>query len=408
MRVEQKNSIVLILLIVVATVCIRLPSTSTDAPVCYSLPSEIHPPSYTLTETGVSLTWTSRWSTTPQSVTNETEIAGDHLILNATFPDALNMTKIKMSLLDGVHEIISNGNSVTLDTYLLGHNSTVEISVIGNTSGSTELSYRWHNVTLSNFFAPRVKIDAIQAIGEACYNITWTSHDQNEDDVNYYQVWISADGGSTYQLIGANLTETNFLWDSTGFLRTEYYIKIRAFSLDFTFNNHCGVDDPPSSYWPGDYGDSQPEEVLAGDVTTGPFPGWYQVNLDHPMDITYLEFSTGNTIVWIPTIQGWLIYYVDYSVNLNGSVWTSGRYYPRSNNSIVVNIDGLSVGVYEFEIAFGSIFDSVLVRVIANQEAMLIRFGAIGVSIGSSFVILMVVVLTLKSRREYHAQIANS
>jgi len=406
-RVVKQNSVALILLIIVATSFAQLSSTSTDLPVYCSFPSEIPSPSNTLAETDVALTWTSRWSATPQAVTNETEIVGEHIVLNATFAEDLNVTWTKMSLLDGIHEIISDGNSVILDTYLLGHNSTVEISVTGNTSGNTELSYSWHNITLSNFFAPRVNIDAIEDINGECYNITWTSFDQNEDDVNYYQVWISADGGLAYQLIGANLNKTHFLWDSTGFLRTEYYIKIRAFSLDFTFNNLCSVDNPPSSYWPGDYGDSQPIEVLMGDVTTGPNPGWFQVSLDHPADITYLEFSTGNTIVWTPIVDGWLIYYIEYNVNLNDSIWTSGRYYLGLNESVVVNIDGLSVGLYEFEIVFGSISDSVLVRVIESQLGMLIHFGAIGVSIGSSFVILIVVILTLRLRREYYAHGTN-
>jgi len=49
----------------------------------------------------ISLTWTSRWSPNPQEVHDDLEIVGDHIVLNATFNDELNITRTDIELLDG-------------------------------------------------------------------------------------------------------------------------------------------------------------------------------------------------------------------------------------------------------------------------------------------------------------------
>lgn len=52
-------------------------------------------------ESDLDLTWTSRWQTSPQMVVNDTELVGDHVVLNATFPHSLNVTRCTMTISNG-------------------------------------------------------------------------------------------------------------------------------------------------------------------------------------------------------------------------------------------------------------------------------------------------------------------
>ena len=47
------------------------------------------------------LTWTSRWQSSRLAVINDTELVGDHVVLNATFPESLNVTHCTMTVENG-------------------------------------------------------------------------------------------------------------------------------------------------------------------------------------------------------------------------------------------------------------------------------------------------------------------
>ncbi|MHA1770590.1 MAG: right-handed parallel beta-helix repeat-containing protein [Candidatus Thorarchaeota archaeon] len=64
-------------------------------------------------------------------------------------------------------------------------------------------------------------------------------------------------------------------------------------------------------------------------------------SLDSPEDFTIYYGSIGNTIVWTPTD----LYPESYTVALNGTTIASGDW---SGAKIVVNVDGLDVGVHQF------------------------------------------------------------
>jgi hypothetical protein len=185
------------------------------------------------------------------------------------------------------------GNTFTVDTYYLLANQSYSVLVDSDTGTNLRYSLEIPNIFLGNFFAPVVTVNAPIDLGSNTFNFTWSSTDQNADDVHYYSVWISGDGGVSYQVIARNLTDTYYVWDSSGFLeRDNYRVRIRAFSVDFSNvldllpeDDPDGVYDTPlaavddqANYWPGDFADGYSGEFSAGDVpppeptTTTPEP----------------------------------------------------------------------------------------------------------------------------------------
>ncbi len=485
--------------------------------------SQVAENEHVLAEEGLSLTWTSRWSPTPQSVANESEIVGDHVFINATFPESMNVTRTEISLLDGftfattrplvdgwsggifpsgidpdlydwiqitglkqgwpisfsmdfnngdsdlyawpsdipmssrtnannvlsmasndkpekdniiwtsdcetmdigcynydntpgnwtlnliagyLTETSTSGRTANLDTYLLNRNSTVDISVTGQTSTNDTLRYSWSNVTFGNYFKPLIFVNTPEDIGKSCYNVTWTSYDLNADDVNFYTVWFSIDGGVSYQILAPRLDEAWLCWNATGFLFSyDYIFKVRAYSVDLaTLPDQFNLT--PSEYFPGDYADGfspsfQPSGIPSVTVT--------DIFLHPQYDLSYVFGSIGNTITWtLGFEEGWedpesFTFYIYHNDDLfHEDIWHGG-------NMIVINVDALSVGIHDFRIEFqnpgssgGNVIDSVTVYVypLETTPPPFIRYGIIGVSIGSSIIFVIVIVLIFRLKRE--------
>ncbi|MFW9833764.1 MAG: S8 family serine peptidase [Candidatus Thorarchaeota archaeon] len=206
------------------------------------------------------------------------------------------------------------GSTKTIDTYYLLANQTYSVLVDSDTGTNLKYSMEIPNIFIGNFFAPDVTVEDAVALANNVFNISWSVTDQNADDVHYYSVWISGDGGVSYQVLARNLTETYYLWDSSGFLeRDNYIVRIRAFSLDFSPvldllpADHpdgvydtplCSVDDE-ANYWPGDFGDGFTGEFFAGDVPP-PEP------TTTPTEPTTPTGPTGPTqpVTWDPLLIG--------------------------------------------------------------------------------------------------------
>jgi hypothetical protein len=404
MRLRILCTICFIILLSITSVHFTNPSLSDDSVISTPI-DRLTTKSDSLEGAAVSLVWTSRWSATPQDVHNDSTLVGDHILLNATFAENSNVTRIDFELLgDDMSNFTSSGSNTVLDTYSLGANKTVDITVRGYTSTNETVVHELSNVSICNFFEPMVILNEPQALGYNRFNFSWNSFDLNQDDETYYSVWLSSDYGLTYMNLGLNLTDSIFVWDSSGFLERYYSVKVRGYSLDFSYPDLCDVDNPPASYWPGDWRDSEPIEVYAGDVTTGPGP--FMLYLNHPNDIIYLEHSIGNLIIWEPTFSGFSTTPIEYVIYRNGTLWTSGEFHPNSDDSIEVNVDGLIPGVYRFAISIWGLSDSVLVTVNHINEpdfpwSLLIHYGAIGVSIGSSIIIITVVMLSIRLRKKH-------
>ncbi|TFH05082.1 MAG: hypothetical protein E4H14_13435 [Candidatus Thorarchaeota archaeon] len=269
------------------------------------------------------------------------------------------------------------------------------------------------HVEICNFFAPKVTMNVPIEIGTDTniWNLTWSSTDQNAGDVPYYSLWLSRDAGVTFVLLQQNLTFTNYIWDSTQWLLADYTVKVRAYSVDLTTDN-CRVDNPPLSYWPGDYCNAL-SYLHAGGVGSGPPPS-YSISANR---LTYEFGSTNNTITVAFT------YYsrpppstIEYFVTDNGSLWFQGVYVPESSlGSFTINIDGFSIGSHVLSITLPFGMDnpqSLTIIVIApttpntiptsSQQdwSPIIQTLAIGISIGSITVIALVLVLSLQLKRK--------
>ncbi len=360
------------------------------------------------------LLWTSRLQTNPQSVENGSVISGDHVVVSSRWEVPVVSSRISIrnstgensSIFVDIDSEVESPSEVMFDTYGLLPNCVVDIILYGWNSTDV-MTVEFCNITIQNYFEPTISDLITEEIESYVWNISWLSFDSNTNDTNYFSVWISGDSGVTYQLLAMNLSQSYWVWDSIGYSMLDYLVRIRAYSLDLTFGNRCSTSNPPHSYWPGDYSDAT---ILldAGTVHSWP-PGYGSVSIDSPEDFTYIEGSSGNTIVWtpIPITRGWN--YLVYDVFCNGTPWTSGEFDIYADETIEVNIDGLSPGFYIFEIHIGgTASDSVNVTVFPNNSqslfSQIIHYSAMGVSIGSSLVILTVIVMTVKKRRDYYSQ----
>ncbi|MFW9813122.1 MAG: hypothetical protein ACFFF9_11750 [Candidatus Thorarchaeota archaeon] len=294
---------------------------------------------------------------------------------------------------------------IRYDTYYEIGNSVFNVT-LESWEGTERRKWEYRNLSFVNYFAPDITVlDAID-LGGDMYNITWLSVDPNEEDTNYFSVSVSYDGGQTYYLLAQNHTDSFFVWDSTGFLTQDYHIRIKAYSLDFS-NPICRVDHPPSSYWPGDF--STASILLeAGD---GPYDWWIPLpsTLSSPADISYTVGSIGNQIVWIHS-DSYLSSY-PFVVTKDGVNYKSGY---SVNRRIVVSIDDLPIGRYEFEVTMFSLSDTVLVQVVPLSDTLSLADTALlsgiarGVSLGSAIVILMSIVSInrLVRRKKFEAMTA--
>jgi len=165
-------------------------------------------------------------------------------------------------------------DTIEIDTYYLMANATYSVLIDSDTGTNIHYMVEIPDIYIGNFFAPVVTVDVPDEISTNYFNITWSSYDRNADDENYYAVLLSNDGGLSYQLLAQNTTSPFYLWNASGWLDTTYRVKVRAYSLDFTnftalgFDDGvlCGVDNPPTSYWPGDFADGFSAPFDAGDV----------------------------------------------------------------------------------------------------------------------------------------------
>jgi hypothetical protein len=283
----------------------------------------------------------------------------------------------------------SNPFEIEFDTYNLHGNKTVNLTLASRYE-TDEYVVEFRDVSFHNFFVPSIIMNAPITLGENCFNITWSSSDENADDFNYYSVWYNHNNDSYFQLLSQNLTNTYFVWDSSGFLIGTYKVRIAAYSVDKT-SELCGLENPPFSYWPGDFTSELTFEFEAGNVHYGYLAYLQTLKFNSPPDISYIEGATGNQIVWTysdhPTPN------LSYVVRMDGTRVQAGS---SENYTIIVPVDGLSVGEYTFEITIEGVrTDSVIVRVIllTNNDNPVLTGLAVGVAAGSATIIVIVGVL---------------
>jgi hypothetical protein len=298
----------------------------------------------------------------------------------------------------------TDGRTAVFDTYNLGRNSTVESSVIGHTSTNDTVVYNWTNVTFGNYFLPQITVNYPDHIGTYLFNITWSSCDLNADDLNLFEVWVSSNGGASYQLLGRNLTQTWFVWNATGFLsRDDYRYRVRAYSVDIVAYPGPFIS-IPFDYIPGDFADGYSPyftptglpQVYFTDIYVNPAP-----------DVTCQFGTSWNNITWtLDFNEG----YEDpemfiYVILLNDTFYEENEW--KGGNEIVVFIDDLPVGNHRMSINYwnpgssgGTVMDTVLVHVYTVEiPSPTIGIAFIGAGLGFGIVVGAYVVYIIKTRK---------
>jgi len=159
----------------------------------------------------------------------------------------------------------------TYDTYQFERNVNFTVFLYIWTNTDVAWTLEVGMLRFENFYTPTITVNEAIDLGDDTFNFTWTADDGNADDTLYFSVWISADGGDTFQLVIQNITSTFYVWDSTGWLIEDYIYMVRVYDNDHTYPAGAdGAIAPPLSYWPGLFADDMSGEFEAGTVIYTP------------------------------------------------------------------------------------------------------------------------------------------
>lgn len=333
----------------------------------------------------INLTWTSRWTSLPQRVENNSHLVGDHVILNASYNGFTEFSRIEMYFVSINVTISNTSRFICYDTYKTVGNSTHEIHVTVLNSLNESIAHSLYlDVDFGNWFTPSVIVNDPIELEDGLFNFTWSSVDLNADDVNFYQVWVSSDGGSSFYLVASNLTETYYVWDSEGYLMGPYFVRIRAFSVDL-FVYPGPFISIPGDYWPGDHGDGY-AETWSGD---GP-PRFATIKIDSPSDLSFFEGTLGQWIIWNLSIysDGIPPNEISYTIFHNNVVYLhdSKQITGSAGQSISFLLEGFAAGSHNFTLVVdysrmyeGINSDSVLVEILLSPMMVLIYFASLSI-----------------------------
>ncbi|MDH5402736.1 MAG: hypothetical protein OEY49_09615, partial [Candidatus Heimdallarchaeota archaeon] len=234
-------------------------------------------------------------------------------------------------------------------TYLTGtwfNNTVIDINIDG-------LSLGYHNFTI---LLADTSLNIIQDTVIIYISDTTAPSINSPTDINYEQgsnsnviSWIISDiyvGNYTVYQNGSYFTSGNWINDTM--------LNINIDGLDFGFYEF-------SIYANDTTGNTVIDTLIVHVIdTTIPI-------LSSPTDVTYEEGSSSNQLIWIITDLN----NNSYTILLNNSVYTTGQWI--NNTALVINIDSLPYGYYNFTILafdlsdnFG--VDTVIVRVIDSTS----------------------------------------
>ncbi|MGY5875243.1 MAG: hypothetical protein RTU30_05815, partial [Candidatus Thorarchaeota archaeon] len=207
----------------------------------------------------LNLTWSSLDQQQSTIITNGTSCIGDHVVLNATFTNTSGIVSSEMHIFTEeasnytANVTISNeGSFVIYDTYNLGHNMTVSVNVTGMTAENVSLSHFYRDIQLANFFAPRMlTVDVTK--DDEIWNVNWTFEDLNSLESHIFDVLLSFDDGASFMLLEENISQTLYIWNSTGWLIRNYIFEIWVFDNTGLNDSMWSVNfehshGPPQSY----------------------------------------------------------------------------------------------------------------------------------------------------------------
>ncbi len=313
--------------------------------------------------------WTSYENPIPSPLVNDTVILGNRISLNITSNDPvvpeLEISNITVQLNEtgNLHNITSLTDSMTLLLPWLNHNYTAHILISAKTINGTIIGLSFQNITIHNTFAPI--ISEVLMIGEGVVkNITWVVSDFNIDDTLSFDVLLSTDGGTTFQLIASNLSDTTYLWDSTGFAYTDYIALVRA-------KDSVGLqDDLESDVWTHTY-----------------IPGPITITFQGTSPIQILEGTNDTRLHWT-------LYNADsgsYEIMRDGVIVEEGSYL---GTDIYYRLEFLELGIYNFTLR---VYTSLSMKESSPVQVIVIRdYTPIFLSVAIGMIVGLVILSVAK------------
>ncbi|MBE0527514.1 MAG: hypothetical protein IH631_11275 [Candidatus Thorarchaeota archaeon] len=167
-------------------------------------------------------------------VLSNSVIAGDHLTLKAAWtPSVVNRSRLEVfapAIPSSLTQDL-NTHTIEIDTRYLGNNATCTINATAWLINGTIVFQTFVNVYIGNFFVPRVTVTSPNGaeVWSGINNITWTASDINVGDSLRYQVFISSDGGKSFDALVSSITRKWFTWDcSTWDNLDTYLVEVRV------------------------------------------------------------------------------------------------------------------------------------------------------------------------------------
>ena len=177
----------------------------------------------------LNLTYHTLADTTPRSVTSDSILAGDHIILTAEWNESLvdrsrlevHAPVIPTTLMEDLNYHITE-----IDTRPLGNNFTCIINATAWFSNGSIFYQTFENVFIANFFVPSITLISPNGneIWTGTNNITWSASDVNVAEVLRYDVLISSNGGTSFDTLASSITTQWFEWDCTGLDKLDTYL----------------------------------------------------------------------------------------------------------------------------------------------------------------------------------------
>jgi hypothetical protein len=307
-------------------------------------------------------------------------------------------------------EIEDGGNTVSFDTYgFFMRNQTTDVYVYGETSTGAVHEFEVQNLTICNYFSPHMAVAAMP-IAPWTFNISWTSWDLNEDDVNFYSVWALDEDSGTVHLLSENLTQSWYVWNSSLLIPAEYRVRVRAYSTDFQWRKEIAPgaywpDDVavgPSTYWPGDYSEDTSPPFHAAAVEYAP------LFLSSPPDVAFEHGATGQEIVWYVSFgEGYVPSSAHYTLLVNREIVEQTQLLLAPPQEFRHSLADYEIGTYQITLRLVNIDteeeyaeDTVIVTVRAASPDLLTRLTLYGIDVAAAVVIVASVAAIYSERRK--------
>jgi hypothetical protein len=217
-------------------------------------------------------------------------------------------------------------------------NSTCCLDFIGYAEDGTQFIERFTGITFNGLFSPEIQQIDISGSLETPF-ISWNVTDRNVNETIRSSLYVSSDGGSSYDILLRNTLATSYEWDATSHPLHNYKVRLTVTDskelqdTDYSSFFEAGVETP--------------------------------LSISHPDDIEYVEGAMGETLTWYPRCGVAL----QYRVTLDGQSYRSGTW---QQGQLRIILGTLSVGTHVFNITLTEpisekqVSDSVNVTVLSD------------------------------------------